>query len=250
MNNYDDWAFDQAIQDLHFEAVMDRATKEQCIYLFVEGTSEERAFPILLEQAGIELDSIGVVVANYNGCRNLVHALRLLYKTLSSDRPVIATIDNDQDGKQILNRIHKDGNHFQGVDFFIIPSEPVVEYPSGHKGGSFEEIFDKDIFIECCFSEVLNEDEIIPNKKEFLRSFNPNKPWYPQVQNCFAAVGNYNFSKKKASLAELLAETSKKVPSTIIALAELIRTVRDEYPVKHPDDVVLPKIPGLTSFKK
>jgi len=112
MNNYDDWAWEQAIQDLHYEAVMDRATKEQCIYLLVEGASEERAFPILLEEVGVELDSLGVVVANYNGCRNLIHALRFFYKTLSSDRPVIATIDNDQDGKQILHKINKEDKFF------------------------------------------------------------------------------------------------------------------------------------------
>lgn len=250
MNNYDDWAWEQAIQDLHYEAVMDRATKEQCIYLLVEGASEERAFPILLEEVGVELDSLGVVVANYNGCRNLIHALRLLYKTLSSDRPVIATIDNDQDGKQILDKINKEDKIFHGVDFFLIPSEHVVEYPSGHKGGSFEEMFDKDSFIDCCFSEMLNVGERIPDKKEFLKSFDPNKPWYHQVQKCFANSGNYNFSNKKTKLAELLAQSSQNVPPTIYALSELIKTVREEYPVIHPDDVTLPEIPGLTSFKK
>jgi hypothetical protein len=51
-------------------------------------------------------------------------------------------------------------------------------------------------------------------------------------------------------LAELLAQSSQNVPPTIYALSELIKTVREEYPVIPPDDVTLPEIPGLTSFKK
>ena len=82
-----DCAIEQAISDMHFEEVMKQATKAQCIYLFVEGESEERAFPILIEETRLDLENTGVIVANYNGYGNLKHTLRLLNKTLSHDRP-------------------------------------------------------------------------------------------------------------------------------------------------------------------
>jgi hypothetical protein len=53
-------------------------------------------------------------------------------------------------------------------------------------------------------------------------------------------------SSKKTALAELLASEIEELPSTYAALEKLIRNVRKAHPVKHPDDVVLPKVRGLT----
>ena len=41
---WDDVARDMALQELHDEAVMKQATRKQCVFLFVEGDSEEGAF--------------------------------------------------------------------------------------------------------------------------------------------------------------------------------------------------------------
>ena len=40
----EDNAREAALDDLQYEAVMQQATRAQCIYLFVEGASEEAAF--------------------------------------------------------------------------------------------------------------------------------------------------------------------------------------------------------------
>jgi hypothetical protein len=42
---WDDIARDMALEDLHHEAVMKRATREQCIFLFVEGECEANTIP-------------------------------------------------------------------------------------------------------------------------------------------------------------------------------------------------------------
>ena len=86
-----------------FDIASSKSALEQCIYLFVEGESEERAFWILLEEGlGINFDKDGVVLANYNGIGNLKHTIRLMQKTLSHTRPMIFTFDDD-DKKLISN---------------------------------------------------------------------------------------------------------------------------------------------------
>ena len=82
---------------LHHEAMMKRAALEQCIYIFVEGDSEEATFQMLLESCGLDFQEYWIVIANYNGIGNLKHAVRLLQRTLSHDRPVIVTYDDDLD---------------------------------------------------------------------------------------------------------------------------------------------------------
>jgi hypothetical protein len=53
--------------------------------------------------------------------------------------------------------------------------------------------------------------------------------------------------EKKVELAELLPTNVKEQPPTYVALAERLSTTRSKHPVKHPDDVVLPKVRGLTA---
>jgi hypothetical protein len=49
-------------------------------------------------------------------------------------------------------------------------------------------------------------------------------------------------------LAQALAMECDDLPQTFSRLATLIREVRDKHPVRHPDDVELPKVYGLTYF--
>ncbi|MBN1126433.1 MAG: hypothetical protein JXA82_15615 [Sedimentisphaerales bacterium] len=167
--SFDECARDQALQDLHFEAMMERAKKEQCIFLFVEGESEEIAFPELLYQF-VDLEEIGVVIANYNGHGNLHTSLRLLLKTLSHDRPVIVTYDNDPDGFRVFCRCHESDFMSDKITFFPIPQIPVVIFQGGHEGGSFEESFRSDEFIEAYFcSDICTSSAKMTQNNRFKR---------------------------------------------------------------------------------
>jgi len=243
---YEDIAWENAIDDLYNEAKMDRARKEQCIFLFVEGESEEIAFPILLNEL-IDMNELGVVVANYNGIGNLAAALRLLSKTLSHDRPIIVTYDNDIKGVTNTRKIKIPKAKSDLFHLFPIPQIEVVEYPNGHTGGSFEESFLEDDFIKCAFTENVISKEVLEKRKDFENIFRVNKPWLKQLEKFCAELGFINCEIKKTALAEELATSVKNIPGTYIKLAELIKEVRTQYPVIHPDDVDLPKIPGLTA---
>jgi hypothetical protein len=166
----DDYSREQAIHDLCCEEKWKKATQDQPIYLFVEGDSEEQALPILLESAGIDLQEIGIVIANYNGIGNLPHALSLLNKTLSNDRPIVLTLDNDMRGKEFLSS--KAGRHIDTrlVTVSLIPDSPVVEYTNGHKGGSFEEAFALNHFIETCFLEGIMHDDLVTLRTDFEKN--------------------------------------------------------------------------------
>jgi len=246
---YDDYARERAIDDLHDEAVMERAKWEQCIYLFVEGESEKVAFPELLEDS-IDLDKLGVVVAVYNGNGNLYTALNLLSQTLSYDRPVVATYDNDPDGIRALQRYQRSDFTSDRIHFFPIPKTPVVEYPGGHHGGSFEESFETGDFLEACFDRSIVPEKISRQRDDFKGIFEPSKPWLEQVRKYCARHDFKEWKAKKPVLAEYLATHYKTIPETYIELAGLIQRVRDEHPVRHPDDVELPKVHGLTYWPK
>ncbi len=239
----EDYARESAISDLHGEAIIKEATRQQCIYLFVEGESEEISFETLLD---IEFNEIGVRIANYNGIGNLKHSLRLINKTLSNDRPIIVTYDNDEEGQRIVNRICDEDYHKELITFFKIPQESKVKFPKGHNGGSFEEIFDYEYYLDCCFSANIMEDRLLKQKESFLKIFDKSKPWFQQVKRFCANNQDYKFDEKKIEVAENLAINCKEKPKTIELLTNLIFDVRKENPVKHPDDVDLPKIPGLT----
>ncbi len=45
----EDIQYEEMLSELHFEVVMKNAALEQCIYIFVEGGSEEASFQPLLE---------------------------------------------------------------------------------------------------------------------------------------------------------------------------------------------------------
>lgn len=233
---WDDLARVGALEKLHQNAVMARATREQCIFLFVEGTSEEVAFPILLANF-LHLDSVGVRVANYNGHGNMKAALRLLNQTLSHSRPVIVTYDNDPVSQASLERCRKQGL-LTGLTYpFSIPAAAAVVYPCGHRGGGFEESFPVDLFLDVVFREMVLPREVCAQRSSFESTFVNEKPWLPQVQVFAAKFGFNDLNANKRAMAEALAMEVQEVPSTYRLLADLIQTVRDKYPVIHPDDV-------------
>jgi len=240
---YDDYARDEALVELHREAVMERAKREQSIYLFVEGESEERAFPVLLREF-IDLEDLGVDTAGYKGNGNLYTALKLLSKTLSHDRPVVATYDNDPAGLHALRRYQRDFVSDR-VYFFPIPSTPVVEFVDGHRGGSFEESFDLTDFLDACFSTEIVPERISRERQAFERRFDPAKPWLPQVRKFCAEMADMDWKLRKPKLAEYLAWNCSRIPDTYRELARIIQKVRQDYPVRDPNDVELPKVHGL-----
>jgi hypothetical protein len=242
---YDDIARENAVEDLYNEAKMERTRKEQCIYLFVEGESEEVAFPILLNEL-IDLTELGVIVANYNGIGNLVVSLKLLSKTLSHNRPVIITFDNDLAGIANTRKISIAKTKSNLFHLFPIPKKGIIKYINGHFGGSFEESFQPDDFINCAFSKKIIPKEIIDKRKLFENSFDIQRPWLKQLEKFCADNGYKSINIKKTALAERLALCVETIPETYTELAKLIVEVRSLYPVIHPDDVELPRISGLT----
>jgi len=244
---YDDYARDMALVELHHEAVMERAKWEQCIYLFVEGESEQIAFPVLLGEF-IDLEDLGIVIAVYNGNGNLYTALKLLSQTLSHDRPVVATYDNDLDGVRAVRRYEQSDFVSDRVHFFAIPNSPVVEFSDGHRGGSFEESFEPGDFLDVCFSTEIVTEEISRQRQVFERQFEPGKPWLPQVRKFCAERDFTKWTARKPKLAENLAWNCSSIPDTYKELAAIIQDVREKYPVRDPNDAQLPKVHGLTDW--
>jgi hypothetical protein len=177
----DDAARDMAISDLHDEAVVARATREQAIFVFVEGQSEEVALPVLFTDI-LDMDAIGVKIANYNGRGNLCAALRLLKLTLSYDRPVIVTYDNDPESVASIEKCRKQGLLGGLTHPFPIPCEPIVTYECGHVGGSFEESFHVNTFLNAAFCKDILPPGVMRHRKEFESQFDPHRPWLRQLQ--------------------------------------------------------------------
>ncbi len=246
---WEDVAADMAISDLHDEAVMKRATLEQAIFLFVEGDSEEVALPILFTDT-LDMEAVGVKIANYNGHGNLRSALRLLKLTLSHNRPIIVTYDNDPESISSVRKC-KNQDLFNDLTYlYQIPLDPVVSYPNDHTGGSFEESFPVEVFMSAAFCGKILPDDVISQRNLFESTFNPSKPWLRQLKKFTTDLGFTEWSTCKPKLAEALAIECDELPSTYSRLISFIHDVRDKHPVVHPNDVELPKIPGLTCSVK
>jgi hypothetical protein len=225
---------------------MKRATREQCIFVFVEGECEANTVAGLLFD-DVEFESLGIQIANYNGRGNLPTMLTFLRQTLSFDRPIILTYDNDPESLKSMETCRKRNLINELVYPFPIPNEAVVTYPCGHGGGSFEESFSIDEFLSAVFHESVMPKRIRSQFMEFRSMFDGSKPWSRQLQKFCADRGFPKIREKKVRVAELLATNISEQPTTYVALAKLIREVRAKHPVKHPDDVVLPKVHGLTA---
>jgi hypothetical protein len=211
---------------------MKNEAKKQCIYIFVEGDSEEVAFQPLLENCGLNFETDGIVVANYNGIGNLKHALRLLKKTLSHDRPIILTFDDDINGKRIFNVIND-----PLIIPFKIPSSPVVTYKNGQIGGSFEECFTPDVFIEASFKPRAIDSKILTKEPDFRKVFNVKRPWISQLADFIGSNGGNSGSINKVEIAQNMVASNSPTPKTFEELAKLINQIRVRNPIKHPDDV-------------
>jgi hypothetical protein len=189
------------------------------------------------------LNELGVVIANYHGHGNLIHALRLLRKTLSCDRPVIVTIDNDEPGAQII----KKGRSLVCADndllhFHPIPAGDIVEYPRGHWGGSFEEMFSVGLFLDCCFSLEMMDQTLRGKRNQFEQEFDAAKPWLSQVKRFCHENGNTAFATRKPELAKILATRCDPIPDTVLQLEKLIERVRRRYPVKTENELVMDRL--------
>ena len=244
---WDDMAASLALADLHDEAVFARACREQAILVFVEGESEEVALPLLFTDI-LDLGTTGVKIANYNGHGNLRSALRLLRRTLEIDRPIIVTHDNDPDSVASVQRCKKQGLLGGSTYLFPIPQRPVVTYPTGYVGGSFEESFSVEIFLDCAFEEGLLPTSIMASRADFETGFDVSKPWFDQLREYTATSGFIEWSLCKPKFAERLALASDDLPPTFSRLVDTILEVRRKHPVIHPHDVELPKVYGLTFF--
>tara|TARA_R110002126_G_scaffold33382_47_gene104663 strand:+ start:3472 stop:4191 length:720 start_codon:yes stop_codon:yes gene_type:complete len=233
----EDIMYDEMINELHYEAVMKNAALDQCIYIFVEGESEEITFQMLLEDqnCGLDFKEIGVVVANYNGIGNLKHAVRLLRKTLSHDRPIVVTYDDDLEGKRNLKYLND-----PLITPFKIPQTPVVEFGDGSWGGSFEEVFSPECFLKSCFEGQVLPETFTGSLSGFSSNFDKTKPWIPQLANYARVHGCHPASINKVLLAENMAHNCDPVPDSFIKLAETVLNLRKQNPVKHPDDIELP----------
>ena len=227
---------DELLSKLQYEAVMKNAALEQCIYIFVEGDSEEATFQMLLENQNCNLNfqENGIVIANYNGIGNLKHVLRLLHKTLSHDRPVIVTFDDDLEGKRNVGHLNS-----PLIYSFCIPNKPVVTYFDGTVGGTFEEAFSQQCFLEACFQSGVLEPSFSGSLYGFSAVFDNGKPWFAQFAKYVESNGGRAGSINKVRLAENMARTCDPVPDTFVKLAEIALEIRKSNPIRHPDDVEL-----------
>ncbi len=230
----EDIIYDEMIDSFCAEEIMKKAAKAQCIYIFVEGDSEEAIFQTLLEECGLDFEKHGIVVANYNGIGNLRSSIRLLRKTLSHDRPIIVTYDDDRPGKRETQHIDD-----KLITLFKIPQAPVVKYPNGSAGGSLEEAFPPELFIESSFKcdVILNSNQSL--RENFSTIFNAREPWFSQLANFVEARGIKAGSINKIRLAEHMAESCDPIPETFRELAKVALSLREQHPVKSPNDVDL-----------
>lgn len=233
----EDIQYEEMLSERFHEAVMKNEALKQCIYIFVEGESEEATFRDLLDNDTCGLDFIlnGIVIANYNGIGNLKHAIRTLRNTLSHDRPIIVTFDDDLEGKKVGKYLNQPLIHP-----FRIPHEPVVTYSDGSKGGSFEEAFSKQTFINACFYPgVIEPSSSFGTATEFMVEFDDSKPWFPQIARYVESKGGHAGSINKVHLAKAMVSVCESIPNTFFELARKVLELRGNNPILHPDDVDL-----------
>jgi len=214
-------------QQQQYEEASKESALEQCIYLYVEGESEEIAFRILLEEGlGINFSELGIIIVNYKGNGNLQHAIRIISQTLSHDRPIIFTFDDDD--KRLITKL---GRIAKNIHLFKIPYSPTITLPDGQKGGSFEESFEPSDFIDACFETTLLKMNPQVSKAEFTKAFIEDKSFYSQIVKFLQSKGLTNYCPNKIEIAESMATGCITEPETYIELAKLIKDIRLNNPV-------------------
>jgi len=218
---------EQLWQEMEWDEASRESALEQCIYLFVEGESEEIAFRILLEEGlGISFSEYGVVIANYNGIGNLKHLLRIMIQTLSHARPMIFTYDDDDPSK-----VPEKNTLPSNVYLFKVPCTPTVTLSNGRQGGSFEESFNYCDFINACFETNFLKDNPQISKQSFIDVFKKTKPFYAQIVKFLKSQGASAYVLPKPEIADYMAVSCTPVPDTYTKLADLIKQIRTENPV-------------------
>lgn len=234
-DQYDDHRID-AEADAYYEDLVKRISKSLYkMFLLVEGESEEIYFGEIFKEI---VESNNMVIANYNGINNLASTVRIICNTLNSNTPIIVTYDNDVAGRKEITKVqnlllNKNIINNEYLFFFEIPLEKKISYDNSHLGGSFEEMFEFEDFVEACFSEEVLPMKFIEKKEMIIRGVNIKKPWIMQIKKQLAIQGYKDFCSKKTMIAKILASNKTK-PHTVSELEKLILKVRKENSI-HPD---------------
>lgn len=232
---YDDLRLDLEIERYQDDLMKKISKGIYKMFLLVEGSCEE----IYFNKVFVELKkSQNMIIANYNGINNLENTIRIICNTLSNNAPIIITYDNDIAGdKEILKIKHSIQNKKiyknDYLYYFKIPFEEKVNYSDKYKGGSFEEMFDFEIFFNACFSKGLLPEAIIKKKEVVFKEICINRPWIDQIQKILAINGFTDFVSKKTKIAEILS-LNDNLPFTVSELKKFILTVRRENLI-HPE---------------
>lgn len=125
------------------------------------------------------------------------------------------------------------------ITYFKIPFSPVVSYNDGSIGGTFEESFPKDCFIDACFQQNVISSSFLSKRNDFEKKFNPTEPWLSQLAQFISSNGGPSNSINKIKLAENMMFSVSQIPETYNELAKVIIDIRNKNPIKHPEDVDL-----------
>ena len=68
---------------------------------------------------------------------------------------MIFTYDDDMAGNKTIKKLTNSLKLPTNITLFKVPENPVVTYSNQHSGGSFEESFDDNDFIDACFNSIL-----------------------------------------------------------------------------------------------
>ena len=98
-------------------------------------------------------------------------------------------------------------------------------------GGSFEESFEASDFIEACFETTLLKMNPQISKHEFIKFFDHNKPFHKQIEK-FVHLKCIPSKPSKIEIAEHMTVNCATEPETYVKLAELIKDIRSNNPVK------------------
>ena len=248
---YNDAVWDAYIGELVGDEELRFLTYQQCIYLFVEGDTEEEAYPELLAKCDLNIDDLGILIANYHGAGDLIHCLRLLQMTLSYDRPVVVTIDNDEEGQRNLNKLKKYDFDMKLITILPMPSiDQPIKYASGHIGGAFEEMFPINHFVDQAFCSEFMPEAIVTKKGKFVGSLQKTSGWFKQLKKFCAQRGYTEIEAHKTRIGVRLAETCKLTPPDISKLADTLHKVRKKYPVRNPEEVAQERVMDIMKVKK